>query len=57
MRIRLRIIGDICIYVFILQSSLKKAVVTAMVGSLDWIDEHFPKDANMCIVLHGRPVS
>ncbi|KAI8377756.1 tyrosyl-DNA phosphodiesterase-domain-containing protein [Radiomyces spectabilis] len=34
---------------------LKKAFVTAFVGSMEFINEHFPDHVNMCIVLHGRP--
>ncbi|KAG2215600.1 hypothetical protein INT45_000962 [Circinella minor] len=34
---------------------LKKAVITAMVVSMDWIEKQFPSTVNLCIVLHGRP--
>ncbi|OBZ81552.1 Tyrosyl-DNA phosphodiesterase 1 [Choanephora cucurbitarum] len=34
---------------------LKKALVTAFVCSMDFINQHFPMDVNVCIVTHGRP--
>ncbi|KAG0171189.1 hypothetical protein DFQ28_004094 [Apophysomyces sp. BC1034] len=37
------------------KSMLKKAVITAFVSSMDWIEEHFPEDVNLCLVTHGRP--
>lgn len=39
------------------KDKLKKAVITAMVVSMDWIEEQFPSHINLCVVLHGRPVS
>ncbi|KAI9033710.1 tyrosyl-DNA phosphodiesterase-domain-containing protein [Phycomyces nitens] len=39
------------------KSTLKKALVTAFVCSMDWIEEQFPSTINMCIVLHGRPAT
>lgn len=39
------------------KDKLKKAVITAMVVSMDWIEEQFPSHVNLCVVLHGRPVS
>lgn len=38
------------------KSQLRKALITAMVVSTDWIEEQFPADINLCVVLHGRPV-
>ncbi|CEG64799.1 hypothetical protein RMATCC62417_01711 [Rhizopus microsporus] len=37
------------------RNDLKKAVITSFVYSMDYIDEHFPLDANIVIVGHGRP--
>ncbi|CAO3651027.1 unnamed protein product [Mucor hiemalis] len=37
------------------KDKLKKALVTAFVCSMDFINENFPMDVNMCIVTHGRP--
>lgn len=37
------------------KDKLKKAVITAMVVSMDWIEEQFPSHVNLCVVLHGRP--
>ncbi|ORZ03026.1 tyrosyl-DNA phosphodiesterase-domain-containing protein [Syncephalastrum racemosum] len=37
------------------KSHLRKALITAMVVSTDWIEEQFPPDINLCVVLHGRP--
>ncbi|KAI9248880.1 tyrosyl-DNA phosphodiesterase I [Phascolomyces articulosus] len=37
------------------RNGVKKAVLTAMVVSTDWIEQQFPASANICIVLHGRP--
>ncbi|KAI9487203.1 MAG: tyrosyl-DNA phosphodiesterase-domain-containing protein [Benjaminiella poitrasii] len=34
---------------------LKKALITAFVCSLDFINDNFPLDVNVCIVTHGRP--
>ncbi|KAI7901975.1 tyrosyl-DNA phosphodiesterase-domain-containing protein [Cokeromyces recurvatus] len=34
---------------------LKKALITAFVCSLDFINDNFPLDVNLCIVTHGRP--
>ncbi|KAI9310710.1 tyrosyl-DNA phosphodiesterase-domain-containing protein [Dichotomocladium elegans] len=39
----------------ILKDHLQKAVMTAFMVSLDFIQEHIPKDVNLCIVMHGRP--
>ncbi|KAF7729254.1 hypothetical protein EC973_004784 [Apophysomyces ossiformis] len=36
------------------KSMLKKAAITAFVCSMDWIEEHFPEDINLCIVTHGQ---
>ncbi|KAK4511596.1 uncharacterized protein ATC70_012812 [Mucor velutinosus] len=37
------------------KNSLKKALITAFVCSMDFINDHFPLDVNVCIVTHGRP--
>ncbi|KAL7334984.1 hypothetical protein PS15p_200532 [Mucor circinelloides] len=39
------------------KKSLKKGLVTAFVCSMDFINEHFPLDVNVCIVTHGRPAT
>ncbi|KAG1454708.1 hypothetical protein G6F56_007251 [Rhizopus delemar] len=37
------------------KNDLKKAVITAFVYSMDYIDAHFPADVNIVLVTHGRP--
>ncbi|KAI8984565.1 tyrosyl-DNA phosphodiesterase-domain-containing protein [Mycotypha africana] len=37
------------------KKSLKKAMISAFVHSMDYIEQHFPADINICIVTHGRP--
>ncbi|KAI8082631.1 tyrosyl-DNA phosphodiesterase-domain-containing protein [Gilbertella persicaria] len=37
--------------------NLKKALVTAFVVSMDFINDSFPTDVNICIVTHGRPAT
>ncbi|KAG2236996.1 hypothetical protein INT48_001763 [Thamnidium elegans] len=37
------------------KDKLKKAVITAFVCSMDFINDNFPTDVNLCIVTHGRP--
>lgn len=36
---------------------LKKALMTAFVVDMNFVDEKFPSDINVCIVMHNRPVS
>jgi tyrosyl-DNA phosphodiesterase 1 len=35
---------------------LKKALLTAFVVSMDFVEEQFPEHINVCIVMHGRQV-
>ncbi|KAI8879910.1 phospholipase D/nuclease [Backusella circina FSU 941] len=37
------------------KTDLQKSLVTAFVVSMEFIEQQFPKDKNMCIVTHGRP--
>lgn len=36
---------------------LKKALMTAFVVDMNFVEEKFPSDINVCIVMHNRPVS
>jgi tyrosyl-DNA phosphodiesterase-1 len=36
---------------------LKKALLTAFVVSMDFVEEQFPDHINVCIVMHGRQVT
>jgi tyrosyl-DNA phosphodiesterase-1 len=36
---------------------LKKAVMTAFVVDMNFVEEKFPSDINLCIVMHDRPVN
>ncbi|KAI7897075.1 tyrosyl-DNA phosphodiesterase-domain-containing protein [Mucor mucedo] len=39
------------------KTKLKKALVTAFVCSMDFIEDNFPANVNVCIVTHGRPAT
>lgn len=39
------------------KDKLKKALVTAFVCSMDFIEDQFPANVNVCIVTHGRPAT